>query len=76
MDNPVVFLHGFSDTLLFDMVKAVKKAARETGIDPDSIAFASSTPVNMEWKIKDLIRELRQEHKMVTQKESEKRDGS
>jgi hypothetical protein len=65
MDNPVVFLHGFSDTALFDLVTAIKKAAREAGIDPGLIAFASSTPTNMGWKIKDLIREVRQEHEMM-----------
>jgi hypothetical protein len=68
MDNPVVFLHGFSDTVLFELVEAVKKAAREAGVDPGLIAFASSTPNNMDWKIKDLIREVRQEHKMMTEK--------
>jgi hypothetical protein len=60
--EPVVFLHGFSDTVLFELIKAVKKAARDGGIDPGLIAFASSTPNNMDWKIKDLIREVRREH--------------
>jgi uncharacterized protein YqgV (UPF0045/DUF77 family) len=74
MDNPVVFLHGFSETALFDMVKAVKNAAREANIDPESIAFASSTPTNMEWKIKNLVRAVRQEHEMMKGSGSKKAD--
>jgi hypothetical protein len=66
--DPVVFLHGFSDTVLFKLIKAVKQAAREAGVDPGLIAFASSTPRNLDWKIKDLIREVRQEHEMMTGK--------
>jgi hypothetical protein len=65
MDNPVVFLHGFSETALFDLVTIIKKAAREADIDPGLIAFASSTPTNLNWKIKDLIREVRREHEMM-----------
>jgi hypothetical protein len=68
MDNPVVFLHGFSDTVLFELVKAVKTAAREAGVDPGLIAFASSTPTNLNWKINDLIREVRREHEAMTGK--------
>jgi hypothetical protein len=68
MDNPVVLLHGFSDAVLFKLITAVKTAARDAGIDPGLIAFASSTPVNLDWKIKDLIREVRQEHEMMTKK--------
>lgn len=65
MDNPVVFLHGFSDKTLFDLVAAIKKAARDGGIDPSAIAFASSTPTNLNWKVKDLIREVRKEHRTM-----------
>ncbi|MDR0879013.1 MAG: DUF3783 domain-containing protein [Treponema sp.] len=72
MDNPVVFLHGFSEKALFDVVKAVKDAARAADIDPESIAFASSTPTNMGWKIADLVREVRQEHELMKKKEIKK----
>jgi hypothetical protein len=68
--EPLVFLHGFSDTVLFELIKAVKKAAREAGVDPGLIAFASSTPTNLDWKIKDLIREVREEHRMMTEKKT------
>jgi hypothetical protein len=65
MDGPVVFLHGFSDTALFELIKALKVAARKEGIDPGHIAFASSTPTNRNWKIKDLIHEVRKEHEQM-----------
>ncbi|MDR1240022.1 MAG: DUF3783 domain-containing protein [Treponema sp.] len=65
MDGPVVFLHGFSEKVLFDLIAAVKDAARKTGADPGHIAFASSTPTNLNWKMKDLIREVRQEHEQM-----------
>jgi hypothetical protein len=65
MDAPVVFLHGFSEKVLFEVVQAVKDASRKAGIDPGLIAFASSTPTNLNWKLKDLIREVREEHQMM-----------
>jgi hypothetical protein len=62
MDNPVIFLHGFSEKVLFDLVEAIKRAARDGGIDPGAIAFASTTPTTLEWKVRDLIRAVREEH--------------
>jgi hypothetical protein len=66
MESPVVFFHGFDRDRLFKMVEAVKTAAKETGLDPASIAFASSTVNNMEWKIRKLIREVRKEHEHMS----------
>jgi hypothetical protein len=60
--DPVVFLHGFKDEALLTVVRAIKAAAAEAGMDSGNIAFASSTPVNLEWKTKALIREVRKEH--------------
>ncbi|MDR2021002.1 MAG: DUF3783 domain-containing protein [Treponema sp.] len=61
-EEPVVFLHGFDGDALISIIQAIKQAAPQAGIDPASIAFSSSTPTNRKWKIKDLIREVRQEH--------------
>jgi hypothetical protein len=69
MESPVVFFHGFDRDRLFKIVEAVKTAAKETGLDPASIAFASSTVNNMEWKIRKLIREVRKEHEYMSRKE-------
>ncbi|MDR1419419.1 MAG: DUF3783 domain-containing protein [Treponema sp.] len=71
--NPVVFLHGFSGEALFEIVKAVKKAAGEAGIAGETIAFASSTVNNMEWKIRKLVREVTKEHEAIRRKEEETR---
>jgi hypothetical protein len=60
--EPVVFLHGFNDETLIAIVRAVKAAAAEAGMDSGNIAFATSTPVNLEWKLKALIRDVRREH--------------
>jgi hypothetical protein len=60
--DPVVFLHGFNDEALMAAVRAVKAAAAEAGMDSENIAFTTSTPTNLEWKMKALIREVRKEH--------------
>ena len=65
MDNPVILMHGFSHEQMIVIMRAAKTAAKELGVDPLSIAFTSSTPTNMEWKLKDLIAEVREEHEYM-----------
>lgn len=65
MDNPVILMHGFSHEQMIAIMRAAKAAAKEMGVDPLSIAFTSSTPTNMEWKLKDLIAEVREEHEYM-----------
>jgi hypothetical protein len=65
MEKPVIFLHGFEQQELFNMIDGIKKAAENAGLDPKAIAFASSTPINLQWKIKALVREVRKEHEMM-----------
>ncbi|AEF85904.1 conserved hypothetical protein [Treponema primitia ZAS-2] len=67
--DPVVLLHGFDGDALMAVVRAVKSAAGEAGIDPGSIAFTTTTPTNLEWKIKALIREVRKEHEYFQENE-------
>ena len=67
--EPVIFLHGFSQETMFKIVDGIKKTAKEAGVDPASIAFASSTVNNMEWKIRKLIREVRKEHEYMERKD-------
>jgi hypothetical protein len=69
--DPVVFLHGFNDDALMAVVRAVKAAAAEAGMDSGNIAFTTSTPVNLEWKMKALIREVRKEHSHFQKAENE-----
>jgi len=66
--EPVVFLHGFDKETIFKIVESVKKTAKEAGLDPASIAFASSTVNNMDWKIRKLVREVRKEHEYMAKK--------
>jgi hypothetical protein len=49
-------------------MRAVKAAAEGAGIDPASIAFSSSTPTNLQWKVQDLIAEVREEHEYMKNK--------
>jgi len=66
--EPVIFLHGFDKDTLFKLIDGIKKTAKEAGLDPASIAFASSTVNNMEWKIRKLVREVRKEHEVMARK--------
>lgn len=65
MDNPVILMHGFTHEQMIAIMRSAKAAAKEVGVDPLSIAFTSSTPTNMEWKLKDLINEVREEHEYL-----------
>lgn len=65
MNNPVVFLHGFDRDQLLAVMRAAKAAAAQAGMDPADIAFSSSTPTNLEWKVKDLVKEVREEHEYM-----------
>lgn len=65
MENPVIVMHGFTHEQMIAIMRAAKAAAKELGLDPLSIAFSSSTPTNMEWKLKDLIAEVREEHEYM-----------
>jgi len=59
MEQKIVLLHGFEDDALLSVVRAVKAAIS----DPENIAFAATTDVNMGWKVKDLIEHVAEEHK-------------
>jgi len=67
--EPVIFLHGFTQETMFKIIDGIKKTAKEAGVDPSSIAFASSTVNNMEWKIRKLIREVRKEHEYMARRD-------
>jgi len=61
--DKIVFLHGFSQEDALQVMRAVKAVAPE----PEKIAFSMSTPTNMEWKVKDLIKEVWEEHEYMQQ---------
>lgn len=65
MDTPVVLLHGFDNRQALALMRAAKQAAAEAGIDPLAIAFATTTPTNVEWKVSDLLTEVAEEHEYL-----------
>ncbi|MFQ3546894.1 MAG: DUF3783 domain-containing protein [Termitinemataceae bacterium] len=67
MNNPVVLMHGFTHEQMIAIMRSAKAAAKEQGLDPQSIAFSSSTPTNLEWKLRDLIAEVQEEHEYMKQ---------
>lgn len=60
-DERVIFLHGFSREEIIKIMAAVKAAVD----NPQGVAFSMSTPVNLEWVIKDLVKEVREEHEYL-----------
>lgn len=65
MKAPVVLLHGFTKEQVLVLMRASKKAAAELGLDPASIAFATTTPTNIEWTVEDLLEEVANEHEFM-----------
>lgn len=60
-DERMVLIHGFSR----DETIAVMRAAKTAVSDPQGVAFTTSTPTNLEWKLRDLIVEVRDEHEFM-----------
>jgi len=54
------------------MMKAVKSTVK----DPSGVAFSMTTPTNIEWKIKDLVNEVREEHEYLRANPPGKPDSS
>ena len=65
MEAPVVIMHGFTKEQALAIMRAARKAAAEAGADPASIAFATTTPTNVEWKVSDLLSEVAGEHEYM-----------
>jgi hypothetical protein len=60
-DERVVMIHGFSREETVLIMRAVKSAVQ----DPGGVAFTTTTPTNLEWKVKELIQEVREEHEYM-----------
>jgi hypothetical protein len=54
----VVFMHGFSQEEMARIIRGVKSIVE----DPGAVAFCMSTENNLEWKVKDLIADVTEEH--------------
>ena len=64
----VIYLHGFEKDDLFKVIRAIKAEVD----NPGEIAFSTSTPTNLEWKIKDMIAEVREDHAFFKEQEKKK----
>lgn len=61
-EGKLVLLHGFTHAEAIAMMRTVKSAAP----DPAEIAFAVTTETNLEWRVKDLVNQVREEHELLT----------
>jgi hypothetical protein len=60
-DHKVVFLHGFSQEETTRIIRGVRSVTE----DPGSVAFCMSTKNNLDWKVKDLIADVVEEHEYM-----------
>lgn len=59
----IVFLHGCTDEEIRGLLKATRAA-----LGPEryrEFAFCTSTPTNLEWKLKDLVADVWEEHEYM-----------
>jgi hypothetical protein len=69
METKVVILHGFDDEEATTIMRAAKAVIKE----PRSVAFAMSTPMNLEWKLGELIDHVGEEHRAVWERNTKGR---
>lgn len=60
-DERTILIHGFSNKEAVAIMRAVKNVVE----DPAGVAFSVSTPTNLEWSVKELIQEVREEHEYM-----------
>jgi len=58
MDTPVILMHGLSQ----EEVVAVMRAAKAALGDPGKVAFAMTTETSLEWKLRDVVEHVGEEH--------------
>ena len=61
IEDKTILIHGFSDDEVINIMNAVKKISE----NPVNIAFSMTTQKNLNWKVKDLIKEVRAEHDYI-----------
>jgi len=60
-DERMVLIHGFTREETIAVMRAAKTAVE----DPQGVAFTTTTPTNLDWKLRDLIVEVREEHEYM-----------
>ena len=68
METPVILMHGFSNEQALAIMRAARKAVAEAGADAAAIAFATTTPTNVGWKVSELLSEVSEEHAYMKKK--------
>jgi hypothetical protein len=61
MNDKIIFINGFTKDETIKIMRAVKGAVE----NPSDAAFCMGTDANREWIVKDLIREVREEHEYL-----------
>jgi hypothetical protein len=61
MDGKVVFMNGFSN----EEAVAIMRAAKAASADPQDIAFCVATERNLDWKVRELIEDVRADHEYL-----------
>ena len=57
----VIFMHGFTSDEMGRILRGVKSVVD----DPGMVAFCMSTKNNLDWKIRDLISDVTEEHEYM-----------
>ncbi len=70
-DGKVIIMHGFEKEKVFEIMRIIKASVE----NPNEIAFSMSTPVNLDWKLKDIISDVREDHAYFMEMERKKKEG-
>ena len=62
MNEKVILINGFSKDETMEIMRAVKNVLK----NPQQVAFCMGTESNMQWKVKDLIEQVAEEHRRMT----------
>lgn len=61
-DGKLVFFHGLSQDEAVSAMRAVKASLP----DGQGVAFAMSTPSNLNWRVDELVEHVLEEHRAMT----------
>lgn len=67
----IVFMHGFTQDEMGRIMKGVKSVVDDLG----KVAFCMSTENNVDWKIRDLIADVTEEHDYMKKNPPDISDG-
>ena len=68
MSEKLVMFHGFEQEEVLEFVRLIKAGFQK----PREVAFCMTTETNLEWKIKDLIADVTEEHQYMMRMEDQR----